>query len=222
VSTAVRIAVAALLCLPALAAVRAMPALVGFFEPVEGEQPRRPVPATTTFALLTAVVAGSLGYALREHLSWLPAYLYLGVLAVVLAAVDVRVHRLPDQLVEPSYPVLAVLFGLAALVDADGADRWRRAVLAGAVVWLVFVTLYLLPPRDGLGYGDVRLSGLLGGALGWLGWPQVLLGFVAGVLLAGTWALLLRATRRASRHDRIAYGPHLLAGAWAAVLLAAG
>jgi leader peptidase (prepilin peptidase)/N-methyltransferase len=226
VDTAVRVAVAVLSCLPALAAVPAMPRLVGSFGPAGGEQPRRDVPGTTTFALLTAAVAGSLGYALREHLSWLPAYLYLGVLAVVLAAVDARVHRLPERLVLPSYPMLAALFGVAALVDFDDADRWVRGVLAGAVVWLVFVALHLLalrlPPHGGLGRGDVTLSGLLGGALGWLGWPQVVLGFVAGVLFSGVWALLLVVTRRAGRHDTIAYGPHLLAGAWAAVLLAAG
>nr|MDT0664311.1 prepilin peptidase [Micromonospora sp. DSM 115978] len=62
---------------------------------------------------------------------------------------------------------------------------------------------------------------LLGGALGWLSWASVVAGLVLGVMLAGIWALSLLATGRAGRGDRIAYGPHLLAGTWFAVLLAA-
>jgi leader peptidase (prepilin peptidase)/N-methyltransferase len=196
-----------------------MPRLAGAFRPVPGEPPRRDVPGTATFTLLTVVVVASLGYVLHDHLSWLPAYLYLGVLAVVLVVVDVRVHRLPDQLVIPSYPVLALLFGIAALADAE-SGRLLRGALAAAVVSVGFAALHLLAD-GGLGRGDVKLSGLLAGALGWLGWPQVALGLVAGVLLAGLWALLLLATGRAGRADRIAYGPHLMAGTWLAVLLTA-
>lgn len=211
--------VAALICLPALAAVPAMPRLAGAFGPIDGEQPRRDIPGIGVFAVLTVAVVGSLGYTLREHPSWLPAYVYLGVLAVVLAAVDARVHRLPDPLVLPSYPVLAVLFGVAALIDFE-SGRLLRAALAAALVWLGFTLLALLP-GGGLGRGDVKLSGLLAGALGWLGWPQVAFGFVAGMLSGGVWALALLATGSAGRTDRIAYGPHLLTGTWVAVVLTA-
>jgi leader peptidase (prepilin peptidase)/N-methyltransferase len=110
-----------------------------------------------------------------------------------------------------------MLFGLAALLDGSG-ERLVRGLLAGAAVWLAFATLYKLP-GEGLGRGDVKLSGLLGGALGWLGWPSVAAGLVLGVVLAGVWALVLLATRRAGRTDQIAYGPHLLAGTWIAILL---
>nr|MDT0665625.1 IucA/IucC family C-terminal-domain containing protein [Micromonospora sp. DSM 115978] len=69
------------------------------------------------FLVATALVVGSTCYTLREHLAWLPAYTYLALVGIVLAAVDARVHRLPDVVVLPSYPVLAALFGVAALVD---------------------------------------------------------------------------------------------------------
>ncbi|WP_235826299.1 prepilin peptidase, partial [Candidatus Frankia alpina] len=107
---------------------------------------------------------------LYRHPGWLPAYLYLSVVGVWLAAIDVRVHRLPDHLVLPAYPALVALFGAAALVD-DAPGRLLRAVLAGAACWLVFLTLHRLP-GSGLGRGDLKLVGLLGGALGWLSWPS--------------------------------------------------
>jgi leader peptidase (prepilin peptidase)/N-methyltransferase len=220
VNTAVRATTEALICLPALAAIPAMPRIVGAFGPIGDEAPRRDVPGVPVFALLTAAVAGSLSYALRGHLPWLPAYLYLGVLAVVLAAVDARVHRLPDRLVLPSYPILAALFGVAAAFGSD-PGRWVRGLLAGAAVWLGFATVQALVGGR-LGWGDVKVSGLLGGALGWLGWQQVVLGLFAASLFSGLWAIALLVTRRAGRRAQLAYGPHLLAGTWLAVLLTAG
>src|SRR5215468_9147232 len=93
-----RAGVAAAICLPALAAVPFMPCVVAAFTPADGESPRHGVPGIPTFAGLVTVVVGGFGFVLHDHSSWLPAYVYLGVPAVVLAAVDIRVHRLPDLL----------------------------------------------------------------------------------------------------------------------------
>jgi leader peptidase (prepilin peptidase)/N-methyltransferase len=188
--------------------------------PPDGAEPRRAAPGRAVLGIGTAVVVAAVTTVLRCHPGWLPAYLYLGVVGVWLSAIDVRVHRLPDHLVLPSYPVLVVLFGAAALVD-DAPDRLLRAVLAGAACWLAFLALYRLPGA-GLGRGDVKLVGLLGGALGWLGWPSVVFGMFAGVVLGGVAALVLLAARRAGWHDRLAYGPFLLAGTLLAVLAGAG
>nr|WP_157892187.1 MULTISPECIES: prepilin peptidase [unclassified Frankia] len=188
--------------------------------PPDGAEPRRAAPGKAALGIGTAVVVAAVTTVLHNHPGWLPAYLYLGMLGVWLSAIDVRVHRLPDALVLPSYPLLAVLLGAAALVD-DAPDRLLRAVLAGAACWLAFLTLYRLP-RAGLGRGDVKLAGLLGGALGWLGWPSVVFGMFAGVVLGGVAALVLLAAGRARWHDRLAYGPFLLAGTLLAVLVGGG
>ncbi|WP_239347372.1 MULTISPECIES: prepilin peptidase [unclassified Frankia] len=202
--------------LAALCVVPALPALVGAFEPVDGERIRTPVPTGWSLGVLTGVVVAAFAAALNDHVSWLPAYAYLGVTGVLLAVIDIRVHRLPDAITLPSYPILAALFGLAAVVDGD-LGRWWRGLLAAAVVSVVSAGLWALPGA-GLGFGDVKLAGLLGGALGWLGASAVLTGFVVGMTLAGMWALLLLVTRRASLSARIAYGPFLLAGAFVAIV----
>ncbi|WP_101832723.1 prepilin peptidase [Frankia canadensis] len=185
-----------------------------------GEAPRRPVPAAWVLGVVTVVGVGAVTAVLWRHPAWLPAYDYLAVLGVWLAAIDLRVHRLPDQLVLPSYPVLAVLFGFAALVEGD-AGRLARGAVAGAVCWLAFLALHRLP-GGGFGRGDVKLVGLLGAGLGWLGWGCVVLGLFAGVVLGGVVALGLLAARRVGRRDRLAYGPFLLAGTLIAVLAGGG
>jgi leader peptidase (prepilin peptidase)/N-methyltransferase len=74
----------------------------------------------------------------------------------------------------------------------------------------------------GLGWGDVKLSGVLGLYLGWLGPAALVTGLFLGYLTAAMAGLALLTMRRASRKSHLAFGPFLLAGTLAAVLLMAG
>jgi leader peptidase (prepilin peptidase)/N-methyltransferase len=71
-----------------------------------------------------------------------------------------------------------------------------------------------------MGMGDVKLAGVLGLFLGWLGWSELLVGAFAAFLLGGVVALALLAARRVTRSSGIPFGPWMLAGAWSAVLAA--
>jgi leader peptidase (prepilin peptidase)/N-methyltransferase len=168
----------------------------------------------TRTALATGLVAGLLG----ARVGWGPELgflLYLAPVGVALALVDWRTRLLPTKVIAPSYGVVAVLALLAAWMAGD----WDSAIRAGWG-WLVaggtFFTLWFVYPR-GMGYGDVRLSGVLGIALGWLGWAELLSGVYAGFLLGGVGGLLLSALRLV---DRRAYpfGPFMLVGALLGVL----
>ena len=69
-----------------------------------------------------------------------------------------------------------------------------------------------------MGYGDVRLSGVLGIALGYLGWGELLVGLYAGFLLGGGRLVPLRLLRIAKdRH--FPFGPFMLLGALVGVVL---
>ena len=65
-----------------------------------------------------------------------------------------------------------------------------------------------------MGYGDVRLSGVLGLYLGWVGWANVAVGLVAGFFVGGLAGLGFVVTGRRKLCGSIPYGPYLLAGAW--------
>ena len=106
------------------------------------------------------------------------AFGYLGALGVSLAAIDISVQRLPDALTLPAYPVLIVLLALAALAGRNPGALVRA--LAGCMVLAaVYLVLALLRPGQ-LGGGDIKLAGLAGLALGWLGWPALLAGAAIG------------------------------------------
>ena len=70
----------------------------------------------------------------------------------------------------------------------------------GAALWLFYFLLRALYP-PGMGFGDVKLAGVLGMYLGFLGWPHVFAGTLAAFVLGGLWSLGLLAV--AARHPEV-------------------
>lgn len=145
------------------------------------------------------------------------AYACLAVISVLLVLIDLRTHRLPNRVVLPGYLAGSILFAVAALLSAD-VGRLVRAAAAMAVLFVCYFVVRLVSPAS-LGGGDVKLAGLLGLYLGWVGWDAVLIATIATFLIGGFHALLLLSLRRADRRTRIPFGPALIGGAWAALLV---
>jgi leader peptidase (prepilin peptidase)/N-methyltransferase len=138
--------------------------------------------------------------------------------AVVLGAVDLASHRLPDRVTFPAY----VVCGAALLVDAAVLGSWTalvRALLAAAAAFAVSAAAAAVA-REGLGFGDVKLLGLLGLLLGWAGWGVLLAGVFLGLLTGALAALALLAGRRAGWRTPVPFGPPLLVGAVLALAVA--
>jgi leader peptidase (prepilin peptidase)/N-methyltransferase len=148
----------------------------------------------------------------------LPAFCYLGAVGVALTFIDARHHRLPDVLTLPSYPVGLVLLGAAALGSPQGTRHLLGAAIGMAAAWLAFVLQVFIYPA-GIGWGDVKLSGILGLYLGWLGARPLVAGLFLGYVLAAIAGIALLAAGRASRKSPIPFGPFLLAGTLAAIIV---
>ncbi|WP_425585632.1 prepilin peptidase [Streptomyces viridochromogenes] len=146
----------------------------------------------------------------------LVVWLLLAPVCVLLAVVDASVHRLPDVLTLPLAAGTCVLLGGASLFP-DAGGSWTSALLGLLVLGGCFFVLFLF--SGGLGLGDVKLALVLGAVLGWYGWPILLIGVFAGYLFGALYGIGLVMAHRAGRRSRIAFGPFLLAGALAGVLL---
>ncbi|WP_043684624.1 prepilin peptidase [Streptomyces xylophagus] len=175
--------------------------------------PRTPVVSTAT-ALICAGLAAATGPR-PELVVWLLA----APVAVLLALVDHRVHRLPDVLTLPLAAATLALLGIAAVLPAD-AGSWPTALLGGLALGATYLVLYLINPA-GMGFGDVKLALGLGTALGWYGWPVLVTGAFAGVLYGAVYGLGMVALRRAGRKTAIPLGPFMLGGAFTGLLLGA-
>lgn len=164
-------------------------------------------------AVATAVVGLLVAY--RVEWSWdLLVALPLVPAGVLLAYVDWQTTYLPTRIIAPSYAVAIVTILIAGLASGDHDDL-LRAVIGWAVYGGSFLLFWLVFP-GGWGYGDVRLSGVLGLVLGALGWSELYVGILGGVLLGGLGGLVLTLVNRSFR-KRFSYGPFMLAGALLAI-----
>ena len=185
--------------------------------------PRRPwwlvIAVAVAWASLTFRVGGhDFHVDGNEQWSLLPAYLYLGAIGAALTVIDLDVHRLPDLIVLPSYPIAFVLL----LVPTVVTGQWGallRGVLAGLALFVGYLVLALVSPGGGgLGLGDVKLAGVLGLLLGWPGWSPAIVSVLAAFVIGGAVALILLLAGRASRSSHVAFGPSMILGAWVALM----
>ncbi|MFE8911357.1 prepilin peptidase [Streptomyces globisporus] len=186
--------------------------------------PGTPVPATSAYApntlaplvtVLACVALAAATGARPELVGWLA----LAPVAVLLAVVDRRVHRLPDPLTLPLAAAAVLLLGGAALLPGH-AGSWTSGLLGGLALGGFYLVLFLINP-NGMGFGDVKLALALGVVLGWYGWTVLFLGGFAGFLFGAAYGLALVLLRRAGRRTGIPFGPFMIAGALTGVLLGA-
>jgi leader peptidase (prepilin peptidase)/N-methyltransferase len=160
-----------------------------------------------------AAAADSLGPLAWQGSLWpLPAFLYLAAASIALGAIDLDTYRLPFWIVVPSWWVAGVLLGGAALLLGH---PWAvgRMLLGGLALWGFYRLLHLVYPA-GMGYGDVRLAGLIGMYLAWVDWGALVVGAFAGVLLGGLGGIALLIAQRSGLKTQIPYGPYMLVGTW--------
>lgn len=164
--------------------------------------------------LLGACVGALIGARLWPGAA-LGAWIYLGAVGVTLGYVDVRTRLLPTRIIAPSYGVVVAALACAALVDGT-AEALLRAGLGWLAMGGFYFLLWLVHPA-GIGYGDVRLAGLLGFALGYLGWAEVVTGMYAGFVLGALGGLALAATPLVDS-KRYPFGPFMLLGSLVGLL----
>jgi len=165
--------------------------------------------------LSTAVLFAGLALELGPDPA-LPAYLYLAAVGMALALIDLDCKRLPDVLTLPSYPVAVVLLAAAAAFGSDSGEL-GRALLGGAAMFALYFALCFAYPA-GMGFGDVKLSGVLGLYTAWLGWGAWVVGVFTGFLLGALFGIALIAARRGGRKTAVPFGPFMLLGVLVAVL----
>ncbi|WP_104131509.1 A24 family peptidase [Cryobacterium sp. M91] len=150
--------------------------------------------------------------ALLAQIIVLVAFLYLAAVSVALAMIDLDTHTLPNKILLPVYPVGAVLLTAAALVSGE-PGRLLSALIGAAALFGLYLALALISP-GGMGLGDVKLAGVLGLYLGWLGWAPLIVGAFGAFLLGGLFGIGLLVSRKAGRRSSIPFGPWMLLAAW--------
>jgi leader peptidase (prepilin peptidase)/N-methyltransferase len=140
----------------------------------------------------------------------LPAFLYLAAVGVALAMIDLDHQRLPDALTLPSYPVGLVLLGIAAAADGS-AGGYGRAVIGMLALLGFYAVVWFVYPA-GMGLGDVKLAGVVGLYLAWLGWGQLVVGAFAAFAVGAVVSVAVVLATGGGRKTRVPFGPFMLVG----------
>ncbi len=169
--------------------------------------------------LLTGLLFAAMALRFNEgdELWVLPAFLVLTASLVAVSGIDIDHHRIPNKIVYPTLFILAPLFVMAAAGTGEW-DSLLRAAYGGGIAFGILFLIHVAAPK-GMGFGDVRLAGVLGVALGWLGLGHVFVGLFLGFLTSSVISLALIGLKIRSRKDRIPFGPFLALGAVLAIFL---
>ncbi len=175
----------------------------------------RPAPARWWIVPVSAVGSGAVGTSLNSR--WPLVVAMTGVAAVgllvALAAIDLDVHRLPNAIVLPAYPLTVAALALCSWAT-DDRGALGRALLAGFASVVAFAMLGMAARAGpGLGGGDVKLAGVLGLLLGWFGVGVLFIGGYAMFVSGGLVTAVRLLAGRTTRHAAIAFGPFMAVGA---------
>lgn len=139
---------------------------------------------------------------------WL-VLMIIGGICIVASAIDLRTFLLPDCL---TYSGAVIVLGASFfdLLPVESTDALLGASISAILLWGVAVLFRIIRKMDGLGFGDVKFSLMLGGLVGWQG--------ISWLLLCTSSTALIYALLHLRGHNNpttvpIPFGPFLALGA---------
>ncbi|OKP02941.1 prepilin peptidase [Xenorhabdus eapokensis] len=122
---------------------------------------------------------------------------------LLLAVIDIKTYCLPDIITLP-------LLWLGLLVNIDGDLVSIKSAIYGAIsgylfLWFLYWLCRYLLNKEGIGYGDLKLTAAIGA---WLGVEMIpMLMLMAS--LSGLFGFIIIGAKRKSFPEFIAFGPYL-------------
>ena len=161
-------------------------------------------------------------WAIGPHLRVIPA-LWLIPVGLAVAVIDLRTLIVPTKIVWPASAVAAVMIVVVSLVE--GEPGWMLGALVGIAAFAgpLFLIWFIIPA--GMGFGDVRLSVLLGMLLGFYAGDRPLAAVFLALICLGLAAVLglvigLVALGARGRKAQVPFGPALILATYFCVALA--
>jgi leader peptidase (prepilin peptidase)/N-methyltransferase len=133
--------------------------------------------------------------------------LVFGCLLIVLFAIDLEHHLLPNAI---TLPGIGVGFLFSLFTEPGWQSSLIGIVLGGGVLFLIAEGYYRLRHEEGLGMGDVKMLAMIGAFIGWqFTLLSLMLASFAGTIIG----LALIATGRGTMKYALPFGTFLAIGA---------
>ena len=135
---------------------------------------------------------------------------------VVLMVIDLEHRLILDKVVYPAIAValiITVFLPPPGIIDFSLPWPWLgivNGVMGGAMGFVLFLVIYLVVlfiyKQEGIGFGDVKLAGLIGLVTGS---RLVLVALLIGIILGGLTGVILLVLKVKNRKEPIPFGPFL-------------
>lgn len=154
--------------------------------------------------LLSAVVVWRYGFSVASF-----AALLLTWALIALTMIDFDHQLLPDNITLP-WLWLGLLLSIGS-VFTDMPSSIVGAVAGYLSLWIVYQVFKWATGKEGMGFGDFKLLGMLGAWLGWQALPVIIL---LSSLVGAAVGISLIVFARRDRRIPIPFGPYLAAAGW--------
>jgi leader peptidase (prepilin peptidase)/N-methyltransferase len=133
--------------------------------------------------------------------------------------IDLEHGILPNKIVYPGIIISIVIAALGSIfgfepssIASSGLRLWIVDAAIGGGVGFVLLLLPAILYRGGMGWGDIKLAGLIGLVTGF---PLVFIALFLAIIGGGLTAAILLLAKLKSRKDAIPFGPFLSLAAMA-------
>ncbi len=172
--------------------------------PISWQYPTVELVTAILFVLVYLYLIPSTQVGTMTGIFYLAFLWFIVSVSIIVFVYDLKHYLILDKVI---YPALAVTF--IAVLFLPQFDFWR-ALIGSGVVGGFFLILVLLSKETWMGWGDVKLGFLLGLVVGWpLCLPLFLIAFVGGSAVA----LLLMGLKLKGWKDSVPFGTMLTAAA---------
>lgn len=142
--------------------------------------------------------------------------LILAAFLLPIAAIDLKVQKIPNKFLLVAVVVRVILLILEFLESSSNAWLTLKSAVVAAIVLFVFFVLILLVFKNSIGMGDVKLFAVIGLYQGiWGSINSIFFSLVASFFLS----IMLLIFRKKTRKDTISFGPCAFVGAVIAIVL---
>lgn len=168
--------------------------------------------AVAAFTIPFQVLMLQKDYSLVTQLNLCSVYMLLCIIGMV----DYKTHKIPNKLLLIGVILRTVFLGAEFLGGSDGF--WEEVVFAviGLAFGLGVMLLLSLLTKRGIGYGDVKLFGWLGYALGFMETYNILFYSILYAALAGVYLI---AVKKYGKKTKIPFAPFIFLGAYSVFMM---
>jgi leader peptidase (prepilin peptidase)/N-methyltransferase len=133
--------------------------------------------------------------------------LLLGCALIVLFAIDLEHHLLPNVI---TLPGIVAGFALSFFTEPGWVSSLIGIVIGGGALWAIAEGYFRLRHEEGLGMGDVKMLAMIGA---FVGWKLTLLSLVLASVSGSVIGIALLATQRGGLKSALPFGTFLALGA---------